>query len=304
MQRAIDRRSAIKTLGLGVGAACLLSPAAHAAPQRRLKIGHTSITWGSTPAAAEPGIIDVAKLGYNGYESLGETLEAWEAKGGLGKVLTANNMPLPSTYLHLRMNVDDPAQRKEQVARVVKWGVLLKKYGGSVGVFGPNGVNRATYDFNASKAGIVATLNDAAKALADIGLAATLHPHTDTCVMMRDEIYAVLESVDTKYVKFGPDVGQLAKGGADPVKIVKDFAPLIQSVHLKDFLGGPNWAGYCPLGQGKVDIAAVMDVLETSKDLEYVMVELDGSRDAPMTPFETAKASKEYLMKLGYTFRS
>ena len=47
-----------------------------------------------------------------------------------------------------------------------------------------------------------------------------------------------------------------------------------------------------------------MDVLETSQHLEYVMVELDGGRDAPMTPFETAQASKEYLVKLGYTFRS
>lgn len=171
-------------------------------------------------------------------------------------------------------------------------------------VFGPNGVNRDTYDFKAAKPGIVATLNDAAKALNDIGLAATLHPHTNTCVMTHDEIYAILEAVDTKYVKFGPDVAQLAKGGSDPVKIVKDFAPLIQSVHVKDFLGGPNWAGYCPLGQGKVDIPAVMDVLETAKDLEYAMVELDGSRDAPMTPFETAKSSKEYLIKLGYAFRS
>ena len=34
--------------------------------------------------------------------------------------------------------------------------------------------------------------------------------------------------VDTKYVKFGPDVGQLAKGGSDPVKVVKDFLPLIR----------------------------------------------------------------------------
>jgi len=30
-------------------------------------------------------------------------------------------MPLPSTYLHLTMNVDDPARRKEEVAKVVKW---------------------------------------------------------------------------------------------------------------------------------------------------------------------------------------
>jgi len=59
-------------------------------------------------------------------------------------------------------------------------GAMLKKYGGVIGVFGPNHVNRSTYDFKAAKPGIVATLNDAGKALADIGLIATLHQHTDT----------------------------------------------------------------------------------------------------------------------------
>jgi inosose dehydratase len=304
MEGGIDRRSVIKTLGLGLGAACLVPPVAHGATKRRLKIGQTSIAWGSTPADAEPGIKDTAKLGYYGYESLGETLEAWEAKDGLGRILVENKMLLPSTYFHLRMNVDDPTERKEGVTTVVRWGRILKKYGGSVGVLGPNHVDRSSYDFNASKAGIVATLNEAGKALSDIGLVATLHPHTGTCIMTRDEVYAVLESVDTRYVKFGPDIGQFAKSGDDPVKIVKDFAPIIQSVHLKDYLGGPHWAGYCPLGQGKVDIPAVMEVLETAKDLEFAMVELDGTPNAPMTPFETAKASKEYLVKLGYAFRS
>jgi hypothetical protein len=34
------------------------------------------------------------------------------------------------------------------------------------------------------------------------------------------------------------------------------------------------------------------------------MVELDPSKNAPMTPFETARTSKEYLVKLGYQFRA
>jgi inosose dehydratase len=303
-ERGIDRRIAIKKLGFGLAAASLVPSPAHAAPKRRLKIGQTGIAWGFTPADAEPGIKDTARLGYYGYESLGETLEAWEAKDGLGRILTENKMPLPSTYFHLRMNIDDPSQRKEELRKLVRWGNILKKYGGSVGVLGPNHVDRAKYDFTASKAGIVATLNEAGKSLSDLGLDVTLHPHTDTCVMTREEAYSVMESVDTRYVKFGPDVGQFAKMGYDPVKIVKDFAPVIRSVHLKDFLGGPHWAGYCPLGQGNVDLPAVMEVLETAKDLEFAMVELDGTPNAPMTPFETAKASKEYLEKLGYTFKS
>ena len=78
----------------------------------------------------------------------------------------------------------------------------------------------------------------------------------------RDETYAVVEAMDTRVVKFGPDVGQLQKGGSDPVKVVKDFLPVIRHVHLKDFDGGNAYLGYCPLGQGKVDVKAVVEALE------------------------------------------
>jgi len=41
-----------------------------------------------------------------------------------------------------------------------------------------------------------------------------------------------------------------------------------------------------------VDIPAVMDVLETAKDLEWVMVELGWQPGRPYDPFETAKATR------------
>jgi inosose dehydratase len=295
----MNRRTLIRTIGLAASAACCAS----AAPARRLKIGQTSINWGSRAADAEPGIRDSAKLGYWGYEALGGNLEALEAaEGGLGRILDQYKMPLPSTYFNV--NISDPAVRKTEVEKAVRWGKIVKKYGGRIGVLGPNHVNRASYDFKAAKPNIVASLNDIGKALADIGMVASLHQHTETCVESRDEVYAVLEAVDTRVVKFGPDVAQLAKGGADPVKVLSDFLPLLQSIHLKDYLGGPHWSGYAPLGQGKVDLPAVMDLLEKAKLLEWVMVELDRSRDAPLDPLECARTSKEYLIKLGYAFRS
>jgi inosose dehydratase len=302
MESGIDRRSFLASLGVAAGGASLAAPLASAAPQRKLKIGHTSITWGFRPENAEPGIRDSAKLGYHGYESLGEVLEAWDSKGGLGRVLDENKIPLPSTYF--AVNLSDPARRKVEVEKVIRWGRLLKKLGGSVAIIGPNGVNRKTFDFRASKADIVASLNEIGKALSDLGLAAAVHQHTRTCIETRDEVYAVMEAADTRHVTFGPDVAQLAAGGTDPVKMLKDFLPLLRNIHLKDFAGGPHWSGYCPLGQGKVDIPAVMDVLEKSKHLKYVMVELDPSKNPPMTPFETAQASKAYLQKLGYKFRT
>jgi inosose dehydratase len=112
-----------------------------------------------------------------------------------------------------------------------------------------------------------------------------------------------MQAVDTRFVKFAPDIGQLQKGGADPVKILKDFLPVVEHCHLKDYLGGEHWSGYCPLGQGKVDIPGVLDLLEGRKLAGMVMVELDPSAKMPMTALECARASKVYLEKLGCGFR-
>jgi inosose dehydratase len=171
-------------------------------------------------------------------------------------------------------------------------------------VIGPNNVRRAEYRFADHKANIVAALNDLAKAAADVGVVGVLHQHTGTCVETREETYAVMEAVDTRHVMFGPDVGQLQKGGSDPVKVIKDFLPVIRHVHMKDFDGGQHYLGYCPLGLGKVDIAGVSALLESSgKDL-MIMCELDPSGGQPHTPFEAARINKMAMAALGYTFRT
>jgi inosose dehydratase len=297
MSHQIDRRTFVSLAGLTA-----LASVASAQPKRRLKIGHTGITWGFKPDDAAVAIHDVASLGYQGYETFGEVLEAWQTKGGLKAVLDENRLPLISAYCNV--NLTDPTKRADEIARAVLWAKLIKQSGGVTAVIGPNGVKRASYDFNASKRDIISALNEICKAVDGAGITPALHQHTGTCIETRDEVYSVLEAVDTRYVKFGPDVGQLAKGGVGPVKVVKDFLSLIRHVHLKDWNGGSHWAEYCPLGQGKVDVPAVLALLEQSPEMKIIMVELDPSKNPPNTPLETAHISKEYLQTQGYTFRS
>jgi inosose dehydratase len=287
---------------LAVGLAAASVPALGAQKPRRLKAGHTGITWGFSPADAEKAIADVASLGFHGYESFGNVLEAWEPKGGLDKLLQAAKLPLRSAYCPV--NLTDPTKRKEEVDKIVRWGGLIKKCGGSVAVIGPNNVKRPEYNFAEHKTDIVEALNDIGKALTDIGVVGALHQHTGTCVETREETYAVMEAVDTRYVKFGPDVGQLQKGGSDPVKVVKDFLPVVRHVHMKDFDGGEHYLGYCPLGQGKVDVATLADMLDNSGNDLMIMAELDPSKGMPLTPLEAARINKMTLQKLGFSFTS
>jgi len=301
--------------------------------KRDLNIGHTGITWvqappprppapppsadGAAPAAPPAGrggggprgidpvyiegiFKDISSLGFYGVELFSNQITGMEEHGGLLPLIEKYKLPLISAYGG--PNLTDATKRKENIADAIAWGKIFKKNGGKVVVIGPSGRGR-DYVFKDHKDDIVATLNEYGKQLMDIGLTGCVHQHTGTCIETRDETYAIMESVDTKYVRFGPDVGQLQKGGSDPVQVVKDFRQIIDHMHLKDFNGGQTFVGYCPLGQGKVDLPAILDLMDGKKTAGLVMVELDGDRRAPMTALETATIARDYLQKQGVQFR-
>jgi inosose dehydratase len=268
-----------------------------------MPIGYTGITWSNTQV--EEAIIAVSKLGFYGFETFGDNLVQWETKGGLAPVLSRNHIPLISGYCTL--NLTDQTRRQETIDKAVNWAKLIKKNGGRIFVLGPNPVPRDTYIFADHKANIVATLNEASKAVVDQGITPVLHQHTGTCVETRDETYATLDAIDHTTLKFGPDVGQLTKGGSNAVQVVKDYLPLVQHMHLKDYDGkDPKLAYYCPLGQGKVDIPAILNLMAGRKISGMVMVELDDDWKDPAStpPAELAAESQAYLKKIGVKLRS
>jgi inosose dehydratase len=318
-----------RALALGAGAVSLPQMQAQT-PKRKLHIGHTSITWltfggpapkpaagGARPPAGvsggppvDPALVetivkDISGQGFWGLEVFGNVPVVLEESGGIGQLLQKyNNLPLISIVAS--PNCGDPAKLKESIDTMVVQGKVAKKYGAKIVLMNASGGRRdASYDFKQHKANLVKSLNEASQAMADIGLQAVLHQHTGTMVETRDEVYATFEAVDTRVVKAGFDVGQLQKGGADPVQIVKDFLSVIEHLHLKDWDGGPNYAQYCPLGMGKVDLVAILDLMEKRGAMKgLVMVELDPSTGMPIPALETAKIAKAYLQKQGYAFRT
>ena len=216
------------------------------------------------PALNETIFKDVSELGFAGLELFDWQINGLENQGLLGGFVEKYKLPLISSYTSV--NLTDPAQRTDTIAAAVSVGKIMKKYGGKTIVIGPSGrVGGESYNYNDHKQNIVTTLNELGKAITDIGLIAALHQHTGTAVETRDETYATMEAVDTRYVKFGPDIGQLQKGGVDPVEVVKTFLPVVQHMHFKDWVGGPSMAGYCPLGLGKVNLVRILDLMEGRK---------------------------------------
>jgi inosose dehydratase len=299
LKKELSRRALIRLAAMGAATAAL---PAFAKKKRNIQVGHTGITW---PNDVPQAITDVGNLGFYGFETFGDVLTKAEAQGGLEAALAQHHLPLISGYCTI--NLTDSSKRKDEMDKAVAWAKLIKKYNGRIFVLGPNPVHRDTYNFAENKANIVSTLNEAAKTVTDQGLTVVLHQHTGTCVESRDETYAVLDAVDTKVVKFGPDIGQLTKGGSDAVQVVKDYLPLVQHMHLKDYNGeDPHLLGYCPLGKGKVNIPAILDIMDGRKIHGMVMGELDNDPKnlSPTPPVELVNTSKLYLETLGVTFRA
>jgi inosose dehydratase len=272
---------------------------------KKLQIGCTALVWGALPRSPEnltAAVKDMAELGYHKWETFASIVFDWDQQGTLAPLIEKYKIPLVSAYATVQLT--DTSQRKENLAQLIQWGKALRKHGGQIMVLAPNSVKRESYAFAEHKANIVSGLTDFAKAMNDIGLAAGLHQHTNTAVESRDETYATMESVDTRYCKFAPDVGQLQKGGADAAKVIKDFASITITMHLKDYKGWEHFAGYCPLGEGTVDLKTVLDTMEAQKHTANIMHELDGSTNPPYTPRQTADISRAYLQRLGYRFRT
>ena len=321
-KKEMDRRTFAQVATMALGASMLPSLPAWAqgpaAKKRTVVIGHTGITWpgrppggrrgGGPPPPPDPALNetifkDVSELGFAGLELFDWQIAGLESQGLLGQFVEKYKLPLVSSYTSI--NLTDPAQRASTIAAAVNIGTIMKKYGGKTIVIGPSGrVGGASYNFNEHKQNIVTTLNELGKAITGIGLIAALHQHTGTAVETRDETYATMEAVDTRYVRFGPDIGQLQKGGVDPVAVVKHFLAAVHHLHFKDWVGGESMAGYCALGLGKVDLVGVLDLMEGRKLDGMIMVELDSGGQMPYTPRDAAKTAHDWLVSHGVPMKA
>jgi inosose dehydratase len=160
---------------------------------------------------------------------------------------------------------------------------------------------------------LLANLDRCAALAADRGVLATLHPHVGTLVERRDEVDRVLDGCS---VPLCLDTGHLLIGGTDPADLARRATGRIAHAHLKDVDSG--WAGqvrsghasyaeavrggmYRPLGQGDVDIPAVVHALEGAGYQGWYVLEQDmvlAAEPVGAGPAADVRASLEYLRSL------
>jgi inosose dehydratase len=263
----------------------------------RFRIGHTGITWGFATKDMEQAVKDTAELKYCAFETFGSVLEEYErdSPGGFGAILQRYNIPLSAAYCWTTFF--EPAEAIKDIDQVVRWSKVAHKLGAETIVLQAGKRSGKPYPYFAEMG---EAFNEIGRQVKAMGMISAIHPHTGTIIETRAEIDAVLHAVDPDLVGFAPDTGQIANGGSDTVATLNDYKSIIRHVHLKDWGGGrfTGYADYEPIGSGVVDMAGVFRVLEEANYGGWVMVELDGTPQAPRPPREAAAMSKRYLENL------
>jgi len=145
------------------------------------------------------------------------------------------------------------------------------------------------------------------------GVVACLHPHVGTMVETGEETERVVAGSG---IGLCVDTGHLMVGGADPVAITAEHTDRVVHVHLKDVdaalaqrvvdgsltFGAAVRAGmFRPLGQGDVDIAAMVRTLESVGYQGWYVLEQDVMLDAAPAdegPVGDVRTSLDYLLEV------
>lgn len=265
-----------------------------------MKFAYQTITWGGVvghPAgvtsvkdlfylangSTEKALQEISGAGYDGVELFdGNLMQYARREDELRRLLDETRLELVGVYSGA--NFIYPEILGEELAKIEDAAQMAARFGATQLVVGGGAVRTAgteERDYDLLAAGL-----DRVVDLADgIGLTASFHPHLGTCAIAPEQIARVFER---SAIGFCPDTAHLAAGGGDPARLIRTYGDRIPYVHLKDHRDGE----FLPLGEGTLDLDAILDALTTSGYDGWIAVELDAYAGAPVT---AARISKTFL---------
>ncbi len=275
------------------------------AKKKTYRMGYSAITWGGKD---EQAIEELSTLGYTGIQLRANTYAKYKDNPAEIKAL------LDAKKLSLVMfssgNVEiDPAKMEANVEMHVNHARFVKALGGT-SIQLTNSLRKNNVPPTADELQrLGAAMNEIGKQTQVIGIQATYHNHMNQYGETPEEVDALVQAMDPKYVRLLLDVAHYHQGGGKPAEAIIKYQKVLHSLHIKDvecpIQGDTNPKSYkfVELGQGNVDLVAVFASLDRIKFSGWAIVELDGVPDKAKTPVQCAQISKDFLQsKIQYQF--
>ena len=222
------------------------------------RFGAETYTWymkdqGRAYAGRLPHMMEIAaRAGFAGFSPSHAWMGDHFAADRLERALKDAGLQLAAIALVLPWNLPEETARERAEADATI--ALLQRFPGATlcTVQLPEG----RHDLATRQDNLVANLNAVSRRAAKAGVPASFHPNSPHSSTNRTaaDYRAILERLDASVTGWTPDVGHIANGGMDPLATMRQYAPLINLVHYKDWDGQPEFA---LMGQGKVDLVGI-----------------------------------------------
>lgn len=226
----------------------------------KIKIACETYTW-QMPGEQYKGKLDhimsvVNKAGFEGIEP--ETSFFHDLSDPIKMKETLDKHQLQLTAL---CHVEDWRGKKEtntEKANADKWMNFLSHFPDTIYLLVQMPGNDRK-DLQERQRNLNACVNNIAERAADKGIECSYHPNSPEGSIHRTaEDYKVLLNGLSKNIGYTPDVGHIAKGGMDPLNIIKEYRDLINLVHYKDMYNDGRWAA---TGEGEIDFEGITKYL-------------------------------------------
>jgi inosose dehydratase len=262
-----------------------------------IHFGYAAITWGGNDLQA---IKDVGEVGFRGIQLRSPILKDFGDKPReLADILKQHKLEFVALSGGGPRN--DGYVAAEEISTQVKHATFMRAAGGlylqMTDSARPKDRKPGSRDFKA----LGRLLTEIGKRTADLGIPIAYHNHMGSLGEGPDEVDALMDAADPKYVKMLLDVAHYAQGGGDPAKAIRKHRDRLLFLHIKDVESvaptSQSTSNYrfVELGRGRVDLPAVFTALKEIKFRGWAIVELDSVPDKARTPKESAIISKKYI---------
>ncbi len=288
----------------GTGATALASQVNVTQTSRaEFKLGYHVNTWGDQ---LEQAMSEIAELGYRGVQIRQPHYAKYATRASEFKDLLAAKK-LTLVAISSGNATLNPATMKHEIAERAALAKWLKEIGGLY-LQVTDGVRTPNYKLDLDdyrKLGKHLT-EIGKRVFNEYGIQLGYHNHMDSLGERRAEVDRIMDATDPKYVWLLPDIAHMHTAGADEVRFVRDYLTRLAFPHFKDVRiqqpAGKTLDGstvrakydFVELGQGKVNVPGVFQIMKDYRYQGWIVIELDRA-PAGRTPKESAAISKRYL---------
>ena len=158
------------------------------------------------------------------------------------------------------------------------------------------------YSEGEDKSAFMGHIHDLADFAADHGITLALEVHGDIMASGKMSI-PIIKEINRDNVKINYDTANCVfYGGVEAVDDLRDLVPYLAHVHLKDTRGGKSEWNFPGIGEGRLDFAAILKVLNDQGYSGPYSVEIEFTGE-PWPPVEevdrSMKVSYQHLKSLG-----